>query len=73
MTTLAFTSPSSGQSITMVITQGGSGSYTLPASSATLKYANGTRALSTAVGAIDIMTISYIGTIYYVGITRGYA
>jgi hypothetical protein len=38
-----------------------------------LKYANGVKTLSSAVGAIDLITISYIGTVYYVSITRGYA
>jgi hypothetical protein len=73
ITSIAFTSPTSGQSITILATMGGSGSYTLPASGATLKYANGIRTLSTAVGAIDMITITYIGTVYYVSITRGYA
>jgi len=72
ITSLAFTSPTSGQTITIVATQDATGNRTLPASSGTLKYANGVKTLSGPNG-IDIITISYIGTVYYVSITRGYA
>jgi hypothetical protein len=71
MTSLAFTSAVSGQTITMVITQDATGNRTLPASSSTLKYAGGVKTLS--ANGIDIVTISYVGTVYYVSITRGYA
>jgi hypothetical protein len=72
ITSLAFTSPTSGQTITIVATQDATGNRTLPASSSTLKYANGVKTLSGPNG-IDFITISYIGTVYYVSITRGYA
>ena len=72
ITSLAFTSPATGQTITIVATQDATGNRTLPASSSTLKYANGVRTLSGPNG-VDLITISYIGTVYYVSITRGYA
>jgi hypothetical protein len=66
----AFTSPVSGQTITLIITQDGTGSRTL---TSTMKFAGGSKTLSTAAGAIDILTVSYIGTTYYASLAKGFA
>lgn len=66
----AFTSPVSGQTITLIITQDGTGSRTL---TSTMKFAGGSKTLSTAANAIDILTVSYIGTTYYASLVKGYA
>jgi len=59
-----------GTSMTIILTQGGVGSYTL---TSTMKFAGGTKTLSTAVGAIDIISVFYDGTTYYASLTKGYA
>ena len=60
----------SGSSMTLVLTQGGTGSYTLTSS---MLYAGGFKTLSTAVGAKDIISIFYDGSTYYASLTTGYA
>jgi hypothetical protein len=59
-----------GRSMTLVITQGGSGGYTLTSS---MKFSNGYKTLSTGVGAIDIISVFYDGSTYYSSLTNGYA
>lgn len=59
-----------GTSMSIILTQGGSGSYTL---SSTWKFASGSKTLSTAVGAIDIISVFYDGSTYYASLTKGYA
>jgi hypothetical protein len=67
----AFASPVSGQSLTMIIAQPASGGpYTLTSS---MKFAGGTKTLSTAANAIDMLTVSYIGTTYYASLVTGFA
>jgi hypothetical protein len=66
----AFTNPVSGQSITLIITQDGTGSRTL---TSTMKFAGASKTLSTAAGSIDILNVSYIGTTYYASLIKGYA
>ena len=66
----AFTSPVSGQTITFIITQDGTGSRTL---TSTMKFAGASKTLSTAANSIDILTVSYIGTTYYASLSKGYA
>jgi hypothetical protein len=66
----AFTSPVSGQTITLIITQDATGSRTL---TSTMKFAGGSKTLSTAANAIDILTVSYIGTTYYASLVKGFA
>jgi hypothetical protein len=66
----AFTSPVSGQTITFIITQDATGSRTL---TSTMKFAGGSKTLSTAANSIDILTVSYIGTTYYASLAKGYA
>ena len=69
LTLNAFTSPISGQTITFVITQDGVGNRTL---TSTMRFAGGSKTLSTAANAIDILTVSYIGTTYYASLAKGY-
>jgi hypothetical protein len=66
----AFSNPVSGQTITLIITQDGTGSRTL---TSTMKFAGASKTLSTAANSIDILTVSYIGTTYYASLVKGYA
>jgi len=66
----AFTTPVSGQTITLIITQDATGSRTL---TSTFKFSGGSKTLSTAANAIDILTVSYIGTTYYASLAKGFA
>jgi hypothetical protein len=67
----AFANAVSGQSMTMIITQPASGGpYTLTSS---MKFAGGVKTLSTAANAIDMLTVSYIGTTYYASLVTGFA
>ena len=66
----AFTNPVSGQTITLIITQDGTGSRTL---TSTMKFAGGSKTLSTAASSIDILTVSYIGTTYYASLAKAFA
>jgi hypothetical protein len=65
-----------GQSVTIIITQDGTGSHTASFGtdgSAAVKFAGGTPALSTAASAIDIVTIFNDGTNFYGNIAKAYA
>jgi hypothetical protein len=63
--------PVSGQSLTMVITQPASGGpYTL--TSTGLKFSGGSKTLSTAANAVDIITVSYIGNTHYASLAKGF-
>jgi len=67
----AFSNPVSGQTITMIITQPAAGGpYTL---TSTMLFAGASKTLSTAANAVDILTVSYIGTTYYATLSKGYA
>jgi hypothetical protein len=68
LTINAFTSPISGQTITLIITTGGTG-RTLTSS---MLFAGASKTLSTT-STVDILTISYIGTTYYASLVKGYA
>jgi hypothetical protein len=68
LTINAFTSPVSGQTITLVITTGGTG-RTLTSS---MLFAGASKTLSTT-STVDILTMSYIGTTYYASLVKGYA
>jgi hypothetical protein len=69
LTLNAFSSPVSGQTITFIITQDATGSRTL---TSTMKFAGGSKTLSTAANSIDILTVSYIGTTYYASLAKGF-
>lgn len=62
----------SGQSMTLILTQDGSGNRLLNANVAYL-FASGFQTLSTASGAIDMINLFYDGTTYYATLTVGYA
>ena len=66
----AFTNPVSGQSITLIITQDATGSRTL---TSTMLFAGGSKTLTTAANAVDILTVSYIGTTYYASLSKAFA
>jgi hypothetical protein len=68
LTINGFTSPVSGQTITLIITTGGTG-RTLTSS---MLFAGGSKTLSTN-NTTDILTMSYIGTTYYASLVKGYA
>jgi hypothetical protein len=71
--TFTFDNPSSGGTYLVKLTQGGAGSFTAtwPAS---VKWAGGAApTLSTAVGAIDILTFFYDGTNYFGNAGLNYA
>ncbi len=65
----AFGTPLAGQSITLILTIGGSGSYVL---TSTMKWAGGSKTISTAVGAVDIITVYYDGTNYWASLSKGF-
>ena len=67
LTINAFSSPVSGQTITIIINTGGTG-RTLTSS---MLFAGGSKTLSTT-NTIDILTISYIGTTYYASLVKDY-
>ena len=67
LTINAFTSPVSGQSITLIINTGGTG-RTL---TSTMLFSGGLKTLSTT-NTTDILTISYIGTTYYASLGKDF-
>jgi hypothetical protein len=66
----AFTSPVAGQSLTLIITQDATGSRLL---TSTMKFAGGSKTLSTAANAIDVLYVFYDGTNYLASLVKGYA
>jgi hypothetical protein len=69
LTINGFTSPSAGQSLTLIIN--GGTAYTSITS--TMKFANGDKTLSGTTGCIDLLSIYYDGTTYFASINKGYA
>lgn len=64
--TLAFSDPANSGSVQLIIVQDGTGSRTVTAWDTEIKWAGGTAPeLSTAAGAIDIISCLYDGTAYY--------
>jgi hypothetical protein len=66
----AFGTPVAGQSMTMLLVQDATGSRTL---TSTMKFAGGSKTLSTAANATDIMTVYYDGSTYYASLSKGFA
>jgi hypothetical protein len=66
----SITNIQAGQSFTFVVTQDATGSRTL---TSTMLYAGGSKTLSTAAGAVDIISVFYNGTTYYASLTKGYS
>jgi hypothetical protein len=60
----------SGTSMTIVLTQDGTGNRIL---SSTMKFAGGLKTLSTNASATDIISVFYDGSTYYATLSRGYA
>jgi len=59
-----------GTSMTIIITQDGTGSHALTSS---MKFAGGDKTLSTAPNSIDVISVFYDGTTYYASLTKAYA
>jgi hypothetical protein len=66
----AFSNPVSGQTLTLIIKQSAAGGLTLTSS---MLFAGASKTLSTAANAVDILTVSYIGTTYYASLAKGFA
>jgi hypothetical protein len=60
-----------GQSLTLIITQDGTGSRTLTMGSS-FKFAGGVNTLSTAANAIDVMSIFYTGSTYIASLSTNF-
>ena len=67
----AFGNAEAGQSMTLIVKQPASGGpYTL---TSTMKFAGGTKTLSTAADAIDIISVFYDGTTYYASLATNFS
>lgn len=62
--------PAAGDSVTLVIVQPSSGNHTL---SSTMKFAGGTKTLSTTSNYIDVLTIYYDGTNYLANLATNFS
>lgn len=69
LTINAFTNPTAGESLTLII-YGGT-AYTSITS--TMKFAGGIKTLTATAGCIDILTVYYDGTNYFASLGKGYA
>lgn len=65
----AFTSPVAGQSLTLIVKQDATGSRTL---TSTMKFAGGTKTLSTAANSVDIISVFYDGTTYWASLSTDF-
>ena len=66
----AFASPVIGQTITFLIGQDGTGSRTM---TSTMKFAGGSKTLSTAAASTDILTVTYLGAAgYWASLAKGF-
>jgi hypothetical protein len=65
-----FTNPLAGQSASVFLTQDATGSRLL---TSTMKFASGSKTLSTAANSIDMITVFYDGTNYFASLSKGYA
>lgn len=70
VTISAFTNPQAGQSVTLVVTQDGTGNRTL---TSTMKFAGGVKTLTTSSNAIDAISVFYDGTNYLAALVKGFA
>ena len=66
----AFSNPVAGQSLTLIVTQDGTGTRTL---TSTMKFSGAAKTLSTAASSIDIITVFYDGTNYFASLGKGFA
>jgi hypothetical protein len=65
-----FENPLPGQSLTLIVIQDATGNRAL---SSTMKFTGGSKTLSTAANAQDIISVFYTGSNYYASLTKGYA
>ena len=65
----AFTNPIAGQSLTLIVKQDATGSRTL---TSTMKFAGGTKTLSTAANSVDIISVYYDGTTYWASLGKDF-
>ena len=65
----AFTNPTAGESLTLIIN--GGTAYTSITS--TMKFAGGVKTLTGTAGCIDILSVFYDGTTYYASLGKGFA
>jgi hypothetical protein len=65
-----FTNPQAGQSATFFFTQDATGSRLL---TSTMKYAGGSKTLSTVGTSTDMISVFYNGTTYYASLVKGFA
>ena len=70
LTFSAITGIAAGKSLTLIVTQDGTGSHAL---TSTMKFAGGSKTLSTDANAIDVISVFYDGSTYYASLTLGYA
>jgi hypothetical protein len=64
-----FTSPVAGQSLTLIVKQDATGSRTLTSN---MKFAGGTKTLSTAANSVDIITVFYDGATYWASLGKDF-
>jgi hypothetical protein len=69
LTMNAFTNPTAGESLTLIIN--GGTAYTSITS--TMKFAGGVKTLTATAGCIDILSVFYDGTTYYASLGKGFA
>jgi hypothetical protein len=69
LTINAFTNPTAGESLTLIIN--GGTAYT--AITSTMKFAGGIKTLTGTAGCIDILSVYYDGTTYYASLNKGFA
>jgi len=69
LTFSAFASPEQGQSLTLIVTQDGTGGRTL---TSTMKFAGGEKTLSTAANAVDIVSVYHDGTNYWASLAKDF-
>jgi hypothetical protein len=65
----AFSNPVAGQSLTLIVKQDGTGSRTLTSS---MKFAGGTKTLTTAANSVDIISVYYDGTNYWASLGKDF-
>jgi hypothetical protein len=65
----AFTTPVAGQSLTLIVKQDATGSRTL---TSTMKFAGGTKTLTTAANSVDIISVYYDGTTYWASLGKDF-
>lgn len=66
----AFANPISGQTITLILTQDLIGSRVMTSA---FLFAGASKTLSTAAGSVDILTVSYINSVYYASLVKGFS